>query len=170
MISSDIAGGNCGGHTRGQSGTIISNGGSKECHWLIQVTQGKKVSLDFTAFHLGDTDKVNIYDGQKYEKFLTFTKENQPRAITGNSHFMRVIYIGGENAGTGFTLSYKEASMYTVYYSVVPCYYQATVVGHTYVNRVYRTVNCFRNIKIYGARIRALCNPGGFCKIAKLEH
>ena len=106
-----IEGGSCGGNVKSKSGTITSNGGKTECHWLIQVTQGKKVSLDFTAFNLGDKDQVKIYDGQSYVEFLTFTKASQPRIITGNSHFMRVIYIGGENPGTGFTLSFKEASM-----------------------------------------------------------
>ena len=106
-----ILGGSCGGIKRAISGSIVSTGGSAECHWLIQVNQGKKVNIRFTSFNLGDNDQVKIYDGQKYEEFVTFTKASKPRSITGNGHFMRVIYIGGKSAGSGFSLQFKEASM-----------------------------------------------------------
>jgi len=102
--------GNCGGYTVARSGSIVSTGGSAECHWLIQVNQGKKVNIRFTSFNLGDNDQVKIYDGQKYEEFVTFTKASKPRSITGNGHFMRVIYIGGKSAGSGFSLQFKEAT------------------------------------------------------------
>eukprot|EP00794_Sanderia_malayensis_P006969 gene6969-7754_t len=100
---------NCGGRKLAQSGTIVSNDGTKECHWLIRVTEGKKVSLRFNSFTLGPNDQLKIFDGEKYDEFVTFTKENQPRALTGNTHLMRVIYIGGKNPGSGFSLSFKEA-------------------------------------------------------------
>ena len=78
---------------------------------MIQVNQGKKVNIDFTSFNLGANDKVKIYDGQKYMEYVTFTSKKKPRPVTSNSHYMRVIYIGEDNSGGGFTLNFKEASM-----------------------------------------------------------
>jgi len=100
---------NCGGKLT-QSGTVSIGGGKKVCHWLIQVNQGKKVNIDFTSFNLGANDKVKIYDGQKYVEYVTFTSKKKPRPVTSNSHYMRVIYIGEENNGGGFTLKFKEAT------------------------------------------------------------
>eukprot|EP00794_Sanderia_malayensis_P006970 gene6970-7755_t len=101
---------NCGGRKLAQSGTIVSNDGRKECHWLIRVTEGKKVSLRFNSFNPGPNDQLKIFDGEKYDEFVTFTNASRPRALTGNTHLMRVIYIGGENPGNGFSLSFKEAN------------------------------------------------------------
>ena len=100
----------CGGHKRGHSGSFHTSGGKTECHWLLQVNQGKKVTIQISNFNMGDNDRVEIYDGQSYEPFITFRKNASPRQITGNSHFMRVIYIGGDNPGSGFSLNFKEAS------------------------------------------------------------
>ena len=94
----------------GSNGRITVGGGKKVCHWMIQVNQGKKVNLNFAAFGIGAKDKVKIFDGQKYEEYITFTKVNKPRSFTGNSHFMRVIYYSEDSTGTGFTLDYKETS------------------------------------------------------------
>ena len=74
------------------------------------MNQGKKVNIDFASFNLGAKDQLKIYDGTKYVEYVTFTSKRKPRPITSNSHFMRVIYIGEDNAGTGFTLNFKEAS------------------------------------------------------------
>ena len=79
---------------------------------MIQVSEGKKVNIDFTSFNIGANDKVKIYDGTKYVEYVTFTSKRKPRAITSNTHFMRVIYVGEDDAGTGFTLSFKETSMF----------------------------------------------------------
>ncbi|XP_065058048.1 sushi, von Willebrand factor type A, EGF and pentraxin domain-containing protein 1-like [Rhopilema esculentum] len=100
----------CGGLVAGSSGRITVGGGKNVCHWMIQVNQGKKVNINFATFGIGAKDKVKIFDGQKYEEYITFTKVNKPRSFTGNSHFMRVIYYSEDNTGTGFTLDYKEAT------------------------------------------------------------
>ena len=112
----------CGGRKLGSSGTITTAGGKEVCHWLIQVGQGKKVNIDFTSFNIGDKDMVKIYDGQKYEEYITFTKKQQPRSFTGNSHFMRVIYIGEDTSGSGFSLNFKGASKLTYLFLNIPCY------------------------------------------------
>ena len=67
------------------------------------------MNIDFTSFDIGDKDMVKIYDGQKYEEYITFTKKQKPRSFTGNSHFMRVIYIGQDTSGSGFTFNFKGA-------------------------------------------------------------
>ena len=113
MISYLLTESSCGGKKLGNSGTITTVGGKEVCHWLVQVEQGKKVNIGFTSFNIGDKDMVKIYDGQKYEEYITFTKQQKPRSFTGNSHFMRVIYIGEDTSGSGFTLKFKEASKLT---------------------------------------------------------
>jgi len=92
-----------GGYIRGKSGQVKCIGASVTCHYLFEVTQGKKVTIIFSSFNIGDNDIVEIYDGQSYTPFLSFTKDKRPRPITSNSHFIRVITKGS------VYINYKES-------------------------------------------------------------
>ncbi|XP_047126957.1 sushi, von Willebrand factor type A, EGF and pentraxin domain-containing protein 1 isoform X1 [Hydra vulgaris] len=83
-----------GGHVRKESGSLVCLHQSI-CHWLIQVTQGKKITLDFLTYDVQNGGKTEVYDGENFkEPFITFTKGFEPRKITSNSHFIRIISSG----------------------------------------------------------------------------
>ena len=95
--------GKFGGHIKGTHGNIKCFG-SIVCHFLIQVSQGKKVQIEFATFNIGDQDKVEVYDGEKFEPFVTFTKRLIPKPVTSNDYLMRIITNGF------VSINYRETS------------------------------------------------------------
>ena len=83
------------GHVRGKTGQLECKHG-EICHWLIQVSQGKKVHFTFSTFVLREeTDRVDIFDGQnKWTPFVSFTNKSRPRTMVSTDHFVRVIASG----------------------------------------------------------------------------
>lgn len=84
-----------GGHLTLKSGSLQCDQG-EVCHWLLQVTQGKKITVEFTTYNLNeDGNRAEIYDGQEdWDPFVTFTKALRPRPVTSNGHLVRIITNG----------------------------------------------------------------------------
>jgi len=123
-----------GGHIRGKSGNVRCHG-SLVCHFLFEVTQGKKVTISFSTFNIGENDKVEIYDGQSYTKFLSFTKDKRPKPITSNSHFIRVITNGF------VSIDYKES----VCGGLLNSEY-GLITSPNYPNSYFPNLNCYWTI------------------------
>ena len=62
--------------------------------------------IKFTNFIVGTEDKTEIYDGKVWVPFITFTKKFQPRSITTNGRFARIITSGS------VTIDFRETSKF----------------------------------------------------------
>jgi CUB domain. len=84
---------------------------NSECQWVIQVTKGFQIELNFTDFRLEDSfDYVDIYDGPtKSSKSIgRYTGFRDIPIATSSSNSMSVyFYTDGEDQYPGFRAVYK---------------------------------------------------------------